>query len=223
MIDLNKSSPTWQAVGPMAFARRQLNATLLPDGSVLVTGGTRSPRFSDPAGAVRAAELWNPMTGLWNRAGTLARQLRHPSRLPLSVQCCCPMRRVLSTGGNGYPQSEIFSPPYLFNGTRPTITSAPTSVAYGQSFFVQTPDAATISKVTLLRLSSVTHAFNMSQHISTLSVSQTPGGLDIVAPSGATVAPPGRYLLFILNGSENKVGSKNRPTRNIELDSGDAG
>ena len=53
----------------------------------------------------------------------------------------------------------------------------------------------------MLKLSSVTHAFNMSQHISTLSFSQTPGGLDVVAPSGGTVAPPGRYLLFILNGS----------------------
>ena len=104
-------------------------------------------------------------------------------------------------GGNGYPQTEIYSPPYLFKGTRPTITSAPTNVAYGQSFFVQTPDAAAISKVTMLRLSSPTHAFNMSQHISTLSFSQAPGGLNVVAPSGGTAAPPGPYLLFILNGS----------------------
>ena len=112
-------------------------------------------------------------------------------------------------GGNGHLQktSEIYSPPYLFKGTRPTITSAPTSVAYGQTFFVQTPDAAAISKVTMLRLSSVTHAFNMSQYISTLSFSPAPGGLNVVAPSGAavaspaTVAPPGPYMLFILNGS----------------------
>ena len=54
----------------------------------------------------------------------------------------------------------------------------------------------------MLRLSSVTHAFNMSQHISTLSFSQATGGLNVVAPSGgSTVAPPGPYLLFILNGS----------------------
>ena len=201
VIDLNQPSPTWRAVGSMAFPRRQLNATLLPDGSVLVTGGTRSPGFSDPAGAVRAAELWNPMTEQWR---TLASSSGIP-RVYHSAALLLPDGRVLSTGGNGFPQSEIFSPPYLFNGTRPTITSAPTSVAYGQSFFVQTPDAATISKVTLLRLSSVTHAFNMSQHISTLSVSQTPGGLNIVAPSGATVAPPGRYLLFILKPSSNDL------------------
>ena len=81
-------------------------------------------------------------------------------------------------GGNGQTTSEIYSPPYLFKGPRPTITSAPTSVAYGQTFFVQTPDAAAISKVTMLRLSSVTHSFNMSQYISTLSFSQAAGGLN---------------------------------------------
>ena len=199
VIDLNQPSPTWRAVGSMAVARRQLNATLLPDGNVLVTGGTSSPGFNDPAGAVHAAELWNPTTEQWT---TLASSSGIP-RVYHSTAVLLPDGRVLSMGGNGDPQrnSEIYSPPYLFKGTRPTITSAPTSVAYGQSFFVETPDAAAISKVTMLRLSSVTHAFDMSQHISTLSFSQATGGLNVVAPSGGTAAPPGHYLLFILNGS----------------------
>ena len=205
VIDLNQPSPTWRAVGSMAFARRQINATLLPDGKVLVTGGTSSPGFNDPTGAVHAAEVWDPATEQWT---TLASSAGIP-RVYHSTAVLLPDGRVLSMGGNDYPQTEIYSPPYLFKGTRPTITSAPTSVVYGQSFFVQTPDAAAISKVTMLRLSSVTHAFNMSQHISTLSFSQAPGGLNVVAPSGAAVAPPspaavappGHYLLFILNGS----------------------
>ena len=209
-------------VGSMEFARRQLNATLLPDGNVLVTGGTSSCGFNDPAGAVHAAELWNPTTEQWT---TLASSSGIP-RIYHSSALLLPDARVLSMGGNvlgnPYPDtriSEIYSPPYLFKGTRPTITSAPTSVAYGQSFFVQTPDAAAITnggKVTMLRLSSVTHAFNMSQYINEfqkgpsgpLSFSQVTGGLNVVAPSGAavvaptpTVAPPGPYMLFILNGS----------------------
>ena len=214
VIDLNQPSPTWRDVGTMAFARRQLNATLLPDGNVLVTGGTSSCGFNDPAGAVHAAELWNPTTEQWT---TLASSSGIP-RIYHSSALLLPDARVLSMGGNvlgnPYPDtrtSEIYSPPYLFKGTRPTITSAPTSVAYGQSFFVETPDAAAITnggKVTMLRLSSVTHTFNMSQYINTLSFSQVTGGLNVVAPSGAavvaptpTVAPPGPYMLFILNGS----------------------
>ena len=102
-----------------------------------------------------------------------------------STAVLLPDGRVLSMGGNGDPQknSEIYSPPYLFKGTRPTITSAPTSVVYGQSFFVQTPDAAAISKVTMLRLSSVTHSFNMSQYINTLSFSQATGASTLWLPT----------------------------------------
>ena len=82
VIDLNQPSPTWRAVGSMAVARRQLNATLLPDGNVLVTGGTSSPGFNnpDPGNAVHAAELWNPDDRTVDNA---CQQLGHPSRLPL--------------------------------------------------------------------------------------------------------------------------------------------
>ena len=220
VIDLNQTSPSWSFVGPMQFARRQMNATLLPDGKVLATSGTSSPGFNDPAGAVYAAELWDPAKPMqWT---TLASSLSIP-RIYHSTAVLLPDGRVLIMGGNGDPQrnSEIYSPPYLFNvdGTpvtqleRPKILSAPTSVGYRQTFFVQTSDVATISKVTMLRLSSVTHAFNMSQYISTLSFSPAPqgGGLDVEAPSGAavpsssapSVAPPGYYLLFILKPTSN--------------------
>jgi hypothetical protein len=198
VIDLNAASPRWRAVGSMAFARRQINATLLPDGKVLVTGGTAAPGFNNPSGQVDAAELWDPTTEGWT---TLASDNPQIPRVYHSTALLLPDGRVLSTGGNGYPQTEIYSPPYLFKGTRPTITSAPASVAYGQSFFVGTPNASAISKITMLRLSSVTHAFNMSQYINQLGFSRTTGGLNVTAPASGNVAPPGYYLLFLLNGS----------------------
>ena len=139
VIDLTQSSPTWRAVGSMAVARRQLNATLLPDGTVLVTGGTRGSGFNntDPGNPVYAAELWDPATETWT---TLASTTSGIPRVYHSCALLLPDARVLSMGGNGQMTSEIYSPPYLFKGTRPAITSAPTSVAYGQSFFVGTPD-----------------------------------------------------------------------------------
>ena len=223
VIDLNAASPSWRPVGSMLFGRRHNNATLLPDGKVLVTGGTAAPGFDDPSGHVDAPELWDPATETWT---TLASSSGIP-RVYHSTALLLPDGRVLSTGGNDHPETEIYSPPYLFKGARPTITSAPPSVAYGQSFFVGTPDAAAISKITMLRLSSVTHSFNQSQYINELSFSQTPGGLDVTAPRAPTaigsppvVAPPGPYLLFILNGSGvpsvakfvQLVGDTTRPT-----------
>jgi galactose oxidase-like protein/List-Bact-rpt repeat protein/Kelch motif protein len=195
VIDLNAPSPAWRAVGSMQFARRQLNAVLLPDGRVLVTGGSSGAGFNNANAPVYPAEIWDPVTEAWTTlASATVPRLYHSAILLL------PDGRLLSTGGNGYPQTELFSPPYLFKGARPTITSAPTRVSYGEAFFVGTPEAAAIVNVTWVRLSSVTHAFNANQRFNRLSFSAATGGLNVVAPVNPNLAPPGDYMLFVLNG-----------------------
>ena len=196
VIDVNQPIWTWRSTNSMRFARRHLNALMLPDGKVLVTGGTSGPGFSNETAPVFAAELWDPATEQWT---TLASAT--VPRLYHSTTVLLPDGRVLSMGGNGHLETEIFSPPYLFKGARPAITSAPGSVGYGQSFFVGTPNATGITNVTMIRLSSTTHAFNMGQHFRQLTFSQASGGLNVTAPANANLAPPGYYLLFVLNGS----------------------
>ena len=127
-----------------------------------------------------------------------------------------PSGRVLSSGsGEGgdisYANSEfsaqLYSPPYLFNSdgspaARPTITSAPARLAYGQAFTVETPNAASVSRGNLIRLSSVTHGVNMSQHLYPLAFTSTGSStLSAVAPPNANLAPPGYYMLFLLNNA----------------------
>lgn len=200
VIDLNQTSPAWRPVGSMTFARRQLNALLLPDGNVLVTGGTSGAGFNntDPTLSVYAAELWNPATESFSVMASAS-----IPRLYHSATVLLPDGRVLSTGGNGHRETEIYSPPYLFNGARPMIASAPApaSVGYGQSFFVETSDAAAITNVRMIRLSSTTHAFNMGQHLAELDFSPASGGISATTPANGNLAPPGYYLLFILNGA----------------------
>jgi len=215
-IDLNSSNRTWQNTGSMAFRRRHMNATILPDGQVLATGGTRGGGISiltniDPALAVHEAEIWNPATGQWT---TLARNNNGIMRLYHSVSLLLPDGTVLSGAGGDAKtigpgggvidvpperNHEIFSPPYMFKGARPTITSAPASVGYGQIFSVTTPNAAQITDVRWIRLGSVTHAFDASARANTLSFTRTATGVDIPAPDNPNLAPPGHYLLFILN------------------------
>ena len=194
VIDLNASTPAWRSVGSMAVARRQLNATILPDGKVLATGGTSGPGFNNPNTPVFAAELWDPATENWTTMASAG-----ITRIYHSAVVLLPDGRLLSTGGNAFTQAEIYEPPYLFKGARPTIASAPGTVSSGQTFFVQTPDASNISQVNWIALSSTTHAFNMNQRINRLSFSQVTGGLNVVAPADANLAPPGYYMLFILN------------------------
>ena len=211
VIDLTAGG-AWQYTAPMAVARRQLNATLLADGRVLATGGSNSAGSNAPAtnDAVLAAELWNPGTGTWT---TLARASHY--RLYHSTALLLPDARVI-TMGSGQPAAtglfddytaEIFNPPYLFNAdgtdatpTRPSITSAPSQVSYGQTFGVSTPNASSIASVTWIALGSVTHAFNESQRFNRLTFSMSgTGTLNVTAPAGAPLSPPGYYMLFLID------------------------
>lgn len=196
VLDLNQPTPAWRSTAPMSIARRQVNATLLPDGTVLVTGGTFGPGFNNADTPAHPAELWDPATESWT---TLARAT--VPRLYHSAAVLLPDGRVLSTGGNGQMTPEAFSPPYLFKGARPAMSGVPTTIGYGQRFSVQTADAASVRKVTLIRITSVTHAFNPNQRLNGLGFTPTAGGLEIVAPAGGNVAPPGHYLLFLVNGN----------------------
>jgi hypothetical protein len=202
IIDLNQASPSWRMTGSMAFARRHMNATLLPDGQIFVPGGTSADGFNNASGAVHTAEMWNPATEQWTTLTANA-----VDRMYHSTSLLLPDGRVLfagsgeGAGGVNQRTYEIYSPPYLFKGARPTITAAPASVSYGQIFQVETPDAAIIQKVSMIRLGSVTHAFDLSQRFVSLSFSAAGGQLSVTAPANGNFAPPGHYLLSILNGS----------------------
>lgn len=207
VIDLNDAFPVWQTVNPMTFPRRQHNATLLPDGTVLVTGGSRFPGFDNAAGAVFTPEIWDPVTEQWTPVAAHDRYRGYHSMALL-----LPDGRVL-VGGGGHPDSaagpqynfEIFSPPYLFRGPRPVITAAPLSVRHDDTFLVETADAADIEAVTWIRLGSVTHSFNQNQRINHLAFTEVANGLHVTTPADPNLAPPGHYMLFILD--ENGVPS----------------
>ncbi|HEY0142739.1 MAG TPA: galactose oxidase-like domain-containing protein [Thermoanaerobaculia bacterium] len=203
-IDLNVAGAKWVPTGSMSVARRQLNGTILPDGTVLVTGGSSAPGFNNANGSVFTAEIWNPSTGKWSTvASQTVRRLYHSTAVLLHDG------RVLSAGG-GMPPSpqgndsdhrdaQIYSPGYLFRGERPRILAAPQSVTYGQRFAISVPNASSVVRATWIRLSSVTHAFNQSQRFNELGFTVTGDTqLTVTAPANAQ-SPPGPYLLFVLN------------------------
>src|SRR5205807_10444479 len=86
-----------------------------------------------------------------------------------------------------------------FKGPRPVITSTPASVDYGKQFDVGASVPATIKTVSLVRLSSATHAFNMNQHINFLPFTIDGDKLKVTSPVSPNVCPPGHYMLFILS------------------------
>ena len=114
---------------------------------------------------------------------------------------------VLVSGGGRSPgpspldqeNAEIFAPPYLFKGPRPTISSAPTQLTHNGVFQVQTPDVARIAKVSLVAVGNMTHGINMNQRYLPFSFSAGAGSLTVTAPSNANLAPPGVYMLFLVD------------------------
>ena len=97
--------------------------------------------------------------------------------------------------------AEFYSPPYLSKGARPTITQAPSQVSYGSNFFVATPDATSIAKAVLIRTGAVTHFFDQNTRYVPVVFQQATGGLTITAPASANFAPPGYYMLFLVNSA----------------------
>ncbi|HEY4640465.1 MAG TPA: galactose oxidase early set domain-containing protein [Thermoanaerobaculia bacterium] len=218
-IDLNEQDPQWKATGSMANRRRQMNATILADGTVLATGGSSGHGFNNTTTPVFDAELWDPATGKWT---TMARA--SVIRVYHAISLLLPDATVLDAGGGlppwgdpppkvppGAPpgtiyepgpfhaDAQIYSPPYLFKGNRPAISSAPSKVKYGETFTVTTPDAGSIESVTWIRPGSVTHAFDESQRFMRLAFKTYDGKLSVTAPDRDTISPPGPYMLFILN------------------------
>jgi hypothetical protein len=208
LIDLGAATPTWNWGPNMSQPRIEMSATMLADGKVLATGGSLNDE--DTTTASLNADLYDPATNTFSSAGA-----NSYARLYHSVSLLLPDGTVWLAGGN--PQRgtyeknmEIYEPAYLFTtdalgnaiyAPRPSISSSPSSISYGSSFTVQTPDAANISSVALVRNGSPTHAFDMDQRYVGLSFTAASGALTVTAPPNGNIAPPGYYMLFLIDSS----------------------
>jgi hypothetical protein len=206
IIDLSKPNPAWRSLPPMSLPRVQMNAVILPNGKVLASGG--SLMWEDVGSASLAADLFDPVTETWSPAGVES----YP-RLYHSVLLLLPDATVMSAGSNPvrgtYEEHiEIWTPPYLFAtdksgktvpAVRPRVISAPTAIGYAATFEVKSPDSSDIGSVVLVRPGSPTHSFDMEQRLVGLSFSVKGATLTVSGPPDPRIAPPGYYMLFILN------------------------
>ncbi|MDQ4212833.1 fibronectin type III domain-containing protein [Microbacterium sp. ASV81] len=204
VIDLNAATPTWRQTAPMNTARVYHTLTMLADGRVLAVGGEQTSDQTTVTTGILTAEIWDPATETWTLGPSMSAARNYHSTAVLM-----PDGRVLVAGGGhendltnpGQYSAQIYSPGYLFNGPRPTIGSATGSTTYGGTITVNTPDAASISAVNLVSLAADTHQADMGQHFVPLTFTAGSSTLSVTAPGSATTAPPGDYMMFIVNGS----------------------
>ena len=201
-IDLSDPAPAWTDLAPLNEPRSQEStAVLLPDGRVFLGGGILGADGGP-------AELFDPLdvAAGWQRGPHMTHERIYHSSIILLAD-----GSVLAGGdpkSGGITPHERFFPDY-FTVPRPEIVGAPASVGYGVSMTINTPQAADISEVVLMRPGAVTHGFNMSQRAIECVI--TGGGaasVTIDAPPSGNMAPPGWYLLHILDG--DRVPSEGR-------------
>src|SRR5882724_2899572 len=208
LIDLGSSSPSWSWGPDMSQPRIEMDAVILPTGDVLALGGSATDENANTASL--NADLYDPGSNSFSSAGANA----YP-RLYHSVALLLPDATVWIAGSNpsrGTWEShmESYRPAYLYTrdgnnnvvaATRPTSTGAPSNVAWGGQFSVSTPEAANIAQAVLVRPGSSSHAFDFDQRLVGLSFTAGSGSLTVSGPPNSKIAPPGYYMLFLINNN----------------------
>ena len=227
IIDFSEPSPKWRFLTttangePYKIAPRVNGAAvLLPDGKVMAVGGNKRARWDKP---VYEVDVFDPVSMVWEHDHKTIKVKRgyHATAILL------PDATVLISGttpaGPEQVSMEVYSPYYLFDGdgkplTRPVIeavdpdnklTDAPHSpdlqtpwLSYGGPFEAtfSTGRGSTVRSAALMRPGAMTHAFDMDQrHIWVNIIQRENNRLTIQAPPDRHVAPPGYYMLFLLD------------------------
>ncbi len=191
----------WARIADMNFGRTNVNAVVLPTGRILIIGGHSNGQKWSPT-PVLETEIYDPVTDTW----TVGAPLNFPRQYH-SVCILLPEGRILAAGGvapgtaeQDQHSLELYSPSYLSLGIRPVVSNAPTAVTYASNFVIETSQAADINAVVLIAPIAVTHHTDPGQRYIKLPIhSRTATTIETEAPAHGNIAPPGYYMLFVVN------------------------
>lgn len=234
-LDLSRpltDQPGWQLTQDLSTPRVLCDATLLADGTVLVSGGAQQGWGDLNSEPVLACELFDPQSETFQPAAPAGTERRYHSTALLQPDGT--VLKAGSTGGfgedrnpDGYvwmrprTDAERYYPPYLFRGPRPLIVHIDpddgggvgydrelTVIAAGDSLDPQ-------ARVAVIRAGSTTHGNDMDQRYVWLEVTgheqQANWTITARTPANPAAAPPGDYLLVVVDGIG--VPSEARPIR----------
>ena len=200
IADLDAVPPVYVPGPPMHHARMHLCATLLPDRTVLVNGG--SGMEESHAHVSPHAEIYHPDTNSWRGAAA-----SRVDRLYHSVALLMPDGKVVTAGSNPARKDEelrieVFWPPYLFRGPRPSLVLTTDQVHYGDTVVAGVVDPADLREASLLRPGATTHSCEAEQRLVDLPLQVTgPDAVELELPASAALAPPGWYQLVVVSSA----------------------
>jgi Domain of unknown function (DUF1929)/Bacterial Ig domain/TAT (twin-arginine translocation) pathway signal sequence len=197
ILDFNTGNPAIRTVSSTRFARKYMSPVILPDGKCVIFGGVEMTNVNP----VLAPEAFDPVSETWVTlpASTIPRYYH-------SIALLMPDGRVWVAGGTRNSstfenRTEFFSPSYM-SAARPTISGTPTVGGYGGTISIPTPSPTSVSSVSLLRLMNTTHHYDANQRLVWLQIlSRGTASITVSAPINASIAPPGYYMIHVLNSS----------------------
>lgn len=196
IVDLSEPTPAYRQGPPLHHARMHVCAVILPDRTVLATGGSGMEEMAHAA--PEFAEVFDPVTETWMHTA--------PQRIPRlyhSVALLMPDGKVITAGSNPMRKTEelrieVFWPPYLFLGERPELRLDAEQAGYGSTLTATA--TGDLREASLLHPTSTTHSSDNDQRLIDLPFTVDPGGtLTLTMPSNPALAPPGWYLVVVVD------------------------
>ncbi|KAJ3085000.1 hypothetical protein HK102_000408 [Quaeritorhiza haematococci] len=227
-IEPEAENPQW-VTERMPSPRTMPDITILPDGTYLITNGAEKGHggFNAANSPSFNAYLYDPRKPHHERFSIL--NTTTIARMYHSEGTLLTDGRVLISGSAPYVFSwvnlpypteyrmEVYHPPYLTSGLeRPVITQAPREEwpIYGEkgiTMMARIPSNDPLNvKVNLIIDGFVTHSTHMGQRLVGLEITvmkvlngaenNNEFKITMIAPPNANIAPPGWYMLFVLDG-----------------------
>ncbi|QHA04918.1 DUF1929 domain-containing protein [Streptomyces broussonetiae] len=204
LIDLQARSPRFADGPELAKGTRYPQASILPDDTVLVSGGSEDYRGRGDSDILQA-RLYHPDSNSFTRvADPLVGRNYHSGSILL------PDGRVMFFGsdslygdkantrpGKFEQRIEIYTPPYLYRGSRPSLGGGPQTIARGASGTFTSRQAAGIRKVRLVRPSASTHVTDVDQRSIALDFRTSGDRITVRVPENRNLVQSGWYMLFV--------------------------
>ncbi|MCX4866919.1 DUF1929 domain-containing protein [Streptomyces sp. NBC_00257] len=204
LVDLKDPAPRFRDGAALAEGTRYPGASLLPDDSVLVTGGSNDYRGRGGSNVLQA-RLYDPGTDSYRRVADPAVGRNYHSGSVL-----LPDGRVMVFGSDSLyadrantrpgvfeQRIEIYTPPCLYRSSHPVLTGGPKSLRRGGTGGFTTAPGRAITSAKLIRPSAVTHVTDTDQRSVALGLRRTPGGITVTVPGNRALVPSGWYMLFV--------------------------
>jgi hypothetical protein len=194
------TNPVIRTVGQLNFGRRYILPIILPNGKIMVFGGS-SQGGNTPVYVSESFDPENESQGWTTLAPATVPRLYHGTALLMTDGSVWTAGSTPSSGGNWELRTEFFRPSY-FSSTRPTISGNPTVGGYGGSITIPTPDPTNIARVSLVKLGCTTHHYDIDMRLIWLQItSRGATSVTVSAPISANIAPEGYYMIHVLDNA----------------------